>query len=112
MVSTSCFAGDVIVLSGEAIFRGSPTRHLHGRARRHATCSAGIAETDLQDEVGNTFKGVSLRHLTKPWIEYECAQRLAFNDTEQLMGTNHHVREGQAQMMLDYRREEPRRPKI
>ena len=106
MVSTSCPAGDIIVLLGEPFIRGPPTSLCTNEfgATLHA---AGITESDTQYDEGNTFQRC-VAEAPKKALGRVRVHRLVFTQTEKLMDTSHHVREEQAKVTLGYFRDERR----
>ena len=66
---------------------------------------AGVAECDLKNERGQTFKGVLLQHPQRPWLEYALSFKTGVQRDKHHLFRGHHCREEFGQEVLDAQKE-------
>ena len=60
-----------------------------------------VAEQDLKNELGQTFKGVLLQHPNKPWLEYSLIHRLGVKSSKILLDHAKQCHKGTAEAVMN-----------
>lgn len=66
----------------------------------------GIAEIDLKNELGQTFKGALIQHPHKPWLEYNLSYKTTLSSSRIVLGPTKDVRSSLASTITQNRRQE------